>query len=198
MSTVLRLGPNDQGRPVTDEEFMAGHFKEGYRYEIIEGRLYVTPFPNPLHDWVERYVCSKLDRYSRQHPEMINWVTTKARVFVPGSTSVTTPEPDIAAYSDYPQRPFTDWGEVSPILVVEVLSSGNSEKDLKRNVDLYLRVPSIQEYWIFDIREDAEKPTLIVHRREGERWKVTELSCDEVYQTSLLPGLSLSVSRTGR
>ena len=49
------------------------------------------------------------------------------------------------------------WEDVSPILVGEILS-GDPEKDMVRNVELYLLVPTIKEYWLFDTREDPEQP----------------------------------------
>ena len=58
---------------------------------------------------------------------------------------------------------------MSPILVVEVLFDADPYKDLVRNVDLYLQVPSIREYWLLDARYSADEPTLIVHRRRGKR-----------------------------
>ena len=66
---------------------------------------------------------------------------------------MTIPEPDVAAYRDFPiHLPSEEvrWEEVSPILVAEVLSAEDPDKDLVRNVDLYFQVPSIKEYWILD------------------------------------------------
>ena len=194
MSTVLRLGPRDHGRPMIFDEFMAGDYEEGYRYEIIDGRLYVTPMPNYPHDWVEQYVFRELLRYSETHPEVINRVTNKARVFVPGAEATTAPEPDIVAYCNFPAGPHVDWRDVSPLFVVEVLSGEDDEKDLVRNVGLYLLVPSIQEYWVFDIRADPAHPTLRVHRLIASRWEISELKPETGYATSLLPGFSLPVT----
>ena len=56
------------------------------------------------------------------------------------------------------------WEDVSPILVAEVLYASDPYKDLVRNVELYLRVPSIREYWILDGRDfrrrtDPDRPS---------------------------------------
>ena len=194
MATVLRLGPHEHGRVMTFEEFIAGDYEQGYCYELIEGKLYVSPHPNQTHDWITRYVQKKLMQYSESHPEAINCVSGAARVFVPGAEATTAPEPDIAAYRDFPAGPDVHWRDVSPVLVVEVLGGKDDEKDLVRNVDLYLRVPSIQEYWVFDIRQDPRHPTLIVHRRQETAWDVSELASDTVYTTDLLPDFSLAVA----
>ena len=196
MATVTKLGPADHGRPMTFEAFMAGDYEEGYQYELIDGRLYVSPAANLPQDWVERWLHGKLDRYAREHPDIINYVTAGARVFVPGRRRITTPEPDLAAYHDFPLHlPLRRlrWQDVSPILVGEVLSIDDPDKDLVRNVELYFLVPSIKEYWVLDTRDDPDRPTLRVHRRHGSRWRVIDLAYGDTYTTKLLPGFELII-----
>lgn len=194
MATVLKIGPHDHGRLVNYEEFLSGDYKEGYQYEIIEGRLYVSPQANLPHDRMNGYVYGKLETYVARRPKVINYVSCKARVFVPGVHLATVPEPDVAAYHDFPADLAADWQDVSPLLTVEVLSGDDEFKDLVRNVDLYWRVPSIQEYWLFDIRQNAARPTLRVFRRgSGDEWEITDFGPDDTYTTALLPGFKLPV-----
>jgi Uma2 family endonuclease len=191
----LSLGPRDIGRPLSEAEYDAAEYQSGYRYELIRGRLYVMPAPELPHDWVEQAVYRSLLSYAHTHSKVINYVTPKARVYVPGLRGTTSPEPDITAYKDFPieRLPALKWREVSPLLVVEVLSPESLEKDLIRNCDLYLRVPTIQEYWVIDILADAARPTLTVHRRRKEEWQVLEVAFGEMYTTKLLPGLELKL-----
>jgi Uma2 family endonuclease len=195
MKTVLMLGPADHGRPITREEFDAARGQEGYRYELIEGKVYVSPVPNLPHDFICEWVDSLLDGYRRTHPENLNYLSGKARVYVPGEEESTSPEPDLAGYRGFPHHlPLSDlsWEDVSPILVAEVVSDDNPDKDLVRNVELYLRVPSIREYWIFDPRQDPDRPTLRVYRRRGNRWqRPIDLAPGETYTTPLLPDFAL-------
>src|SRR5207302_182190 len=143
------------GRPMSLEEFLAGDYQEGCHYELIDGKLYVSPLPNLPEDLVADWIYFKLKLYAREHPEVINHVTNKARIFVPGRADVTAPEPDLAAYRNFPKDyPFRSlrWQDVSPILVGEVLSAEDPDKDLVRNVELYLQVPTLKEYWVLDTR----------------------------------------------
>ena len=64
MATVLKLGPLDQGRPMTLDEFMAGDYHEGYMYELIDGRLYASPLPNLPEARVDHWIFRKVQRYS--------------------------------------------------------------------------------------------------------------------------------------
>lgn len=194
MSTMLRLVPADHGRPMTLDEFLEADHEEGWHYELIEGNLYVSPMANPPQDWIESYVHEQLMKYSERRPDVINHVTRKCRIFVPHPQGVTAPEPDIGAYRDYPDAPPKSWREVSPVLVVEVFDS-NAEKDLERNVELYEQVESIEEYWAFDLRSDPVNPVMHVFRRENNAWVESQFSTDDVYETDLLPGLRLPVSK---
>ncbi|HTU92217.1 MAG TPA: Uma2 family endonuclease, partial [Gemmataceae bacterium] len=145
----------------------------------------------------ELWLFGKLNLYVLQRPDVVNFVTNKARVFVPDEPEETQPEPDLAAYRNFPRDiPIArmDWRNVSPLLVVEVVGENNPEKDLERNVELYLQVPSIREYWILDGRPDPDQPTLLVYRRRGQRWqRPIEVLSGERYTTRLLPGFSLRV-----
>jgi Uma2 family endonuclease len=194
MATLLKLGPTDAGRVLTLEEFMSGDYEEGYRYELIDGRLYVSPQPNVPGALVEDWILDKLKEYARAHPDVLKRVIGKARVFVHARKKTTNPEPDATAYHDFPvDAPFQEirWEELNPILVVEVVSEDDPNKDLVRNAKLYLQVPSIREYWVLDPREDPEHPSLRMHRRRGNRWVIRDFAGGSTYTTKLLPGFSL-------
>src|SRR5436190_18436685 len=125
MTTQLYLTPRDQGRALSLEEFESAEGGGGFRYELIHGRWHVSPLPGVPHDDLKDWLMDLLRRYARRHPDVLARVKGQARVFVPDQEEGTTaPEPDIAAYAEYPsdvpveQR---DWRDVSPILVVEVL-----------------------------------------------------------------------------
>src|SRR5436853_7078449 len=96
-AAVLKLGPADHGRPMTLEEFQTASAVEGYQYELIDGKLYVSPEPNLPQGRAENWLFFKVALYAQEHPEVINFVHFKARVFVPGRRGVTNPEPDLAA-----------------------------------------------------------------------------------------------------
>jgi Uma2 family endonuclease len=192
----LELGPHSHGRAMTLDEFVAASSEEGFQYELIDGKLYVSPQADQPQNYVELWVFGALFLYSLQHPSIINHVSNKARVFVPGRRKVTNPEPDVACYRDFPKDvPFETirWQDIAPILVVEVASDSDPDKDLVRNVDLYRQVPTIEEYWIFDTRENPAQPTMLAYRRRGKTWRKLQLAHGETYATPLLPGFALVI-----
>ncbi len=190
LTTAVRFGPKSHGRLVTDEELERAEYCSGYDYEVIFGRLFVSPAPNPEHDVVEKHIYHQLARYRDEHPEIVGCVTDRARVFVPVIELTTAPEPDIAVYAE----DLDEWREAEPFIVGEVLRRTDVNKDFFCNVVLYLRVPTIQEYWVFDIREEPRRPKLWVCRRVRDDWDIHEYPPDTIYETPLLPGLKLRVS----
>lgn len=197
MSTVqLKLGPADHDRPLSLDDFESADYEPGFRYEIIDGRLYVSPEANFAESVLERWLDRKLSRYSEDHPEVINFVAVKSRVFVHKRKRATVPEPDLTAYRDLDlSRPFRDihWRDLGPLLVAEILVEGDAHKDLTRNLELYFDVPSVREYWVLDGRDDPDEPTLIQHRRYGQRWLVRSFPYGSTFATKLLPGFSLVI-----
>jgi Uma2 family endonuclease len=177
------------------DEFMAGDYREGYKYEVIDGKLYVSPHPELAEARVEDWLHDRLGDYARERPDIINYISGKARVLVPGRRGATAPQPDLAAYRDFPRRPIRGprWVDVSPVLVVEVVHGADTAKDLVRNVKLYRQVPSVQEYWMTDARDNPDRPSLRVHRRYGKRCRISDLAFGETYTTPLLPGFKLLI-----
>jgi Uma2 family endonuclease len=134
---IIAIGPEDHGREIALEDFEHAIGTEGYHYELIDGRIELSPLPDFVHDSFEVLLLGALMKYADLHPDITNYVTTKARVFVPARRRATCPEPDITLYRDVPldQPPSqVNWRDLSPILVVEVLSPDNADKDLQRNV----------------------------------------------------------------
>jgi Uma2 family endonuclease len=196
MSTMLRIGPRDHGREMTYEEFLSSDYEEGYKYELIRGELYVSPQPNPPHDVMAEHLNDLLTVYKLAHPNIIKRSSSHARVFVPGFRKTTCPEPDIALYNDQRgSRTQKRWEPFSPFIVVEIVSE-DPDKDYIRNVDLYQRVPSILEYWLFDKVDEEGGPIMRVYRRDSgdQPWTIDEYDSTATYATPLLPGFALPVS----
>jgi Uma2 family endonuclease len=199
----LFLTERDHGRRLSLDEFESAEYKGGFRYEIIYGRLYVSPFPNPLHEELAGRLEDLLKMYAKRHPGVINKVFGPGCVFVPDiEEGVTAPQPDVVAYRDFPEGLSEEeeedltWRDFFPVVVVEVISPDAADKDLDRNVELYLRVPSIREYWIVDPRESYRLPSLLVYRRRGQQWqKPIHVVSGDIYTTKLLPGFKLRLNR---
>jgi Uma2 family endonuclease len=199
----LYLTPDDHGRPLTIEDLTSADAREGYRYELIRGRLEVSPLPDLPHDRLLRWLRRLLENYAKQHPEVVNEAFGPARIFLPDlEEGVTAPEPDVVAYRDFPldlPEEEVNWQDLQPVVAVEILSPDTADKDLVRNVELYLRAPTIREYWIVDPRESYRRPSLLVYRRRGQRWqRPIRVEGGGTYTTPLLPDFTLTLDQRAR
>lgn len=191
---VLHLGPADAGREVDHGDFERAELAPGHRYELVAGKLSVTPAPNMPHWQVQTWFLERLNDYARSHPDVLALAATPSRVITRALGGVTDVEPDVAAYREFPRGSRSArWEDVSPLLVVEVVSDSDPRKDLVRNREIYWRVPSILEYWIVDPRP-ATAPSMLALVRGSQAWAERPVSSGGAYRTDLLPGLTLDLS----
>ena len=197
LATRLQLSSLDHGRELALDEYEEAEYAPGFHYEIIEGRLYVSPLPNVPENLLESWLRRKIERYMDLNAGVVGYVTPKGRVFVSTDSMATVPEPDIAVYGplDLETTDWNDihWQDLMPFLVCEVLVEGDFDKDLTRNPALYRRVRSIREYWVLNGSQSVMEPTLIVHTRRGKAWAVAHYPYGSTYTTKILPGFELLV-----
>jgi len=196
----LFLTPADHGRALSLDEFLKAGAQEGFRYELIHGRVAVSPEANMPHHRLCKWLERRLDEYAEQHPEVINCVLARARFILALPGDVSAPEPDLVAYHDFPlDVPCDDvnWPDVNPVLAIEVISEETAAKDLERNPALYLQIPNLWEYWVIDPRDESHvRPSMVVYRRRGRRWQnPIEVPAGGTYVTRFLPGFTLALDR---
>jgi Uma2 family endonuclease len=115
------------------------------RYELLDGALFVTPSPRPLHQRVSKRLQRQLEAYFEERGlgEVFNApvdvILTLHDVVVPDLVVVTAP-PQVT------ERAI----EGSPTIIVEILSPSTRMRDRKLKAERYaaLRVP---HYWIVDL-----------------------------------------------
>ena len=117
---------------------------DGLRYEIINGVLYVTPSPKPVHQRVSKRLQRQLEDYfeSREAGEVFNApvdvILDRHDIVVPDLVIVTDP------------AQVTDRAiEGSPMLLVEILSPSTSARDRTLKARRYAE-KGVRHYWIVD------------------------------------------------
>lgn len=193
----MTIGPEDHGRLLTLAEYHGAREEPGYIYEIIDGVLIVSPNPLPEHDKWVRIVTKELEAYAEQHTQHLNYVSGAAEVAIPGRPGPTRPQPDVAAYADFPDATPADWSDVCPIIVVEVISGRRAAKDTMRNRYLYWMAGGIAEYWIIDPGKHPEKPTLVaLVRKPGQNdWIENEIPFGKSHRSPALPRFTINLKR---
>ncbi len=135
---------------------------DGNRYEIIDGVLYVTPAPRPIHQWALHVLLDLVQPYARARG--LEGMCLPADVAFSDRVVV---QPDLYVFSKAAGSSIREWSDIQPLeLVVEVLSPSSRRYDRTVKRDLY-RQQGIPEYWIVDI--DA---------RIIERWRPSSPHCE--------------------
>ena len=124
---------------------------DGTRYEVIEGELYLSPSPRPLHQRAVSELIYRLEAFTREYD---------LGLIFPGPIDVLFAEgdylaPDLVFVRKERLGIVSSRGiESAPDLVVEVLSESTKSRDrvLKRRRYAHFGVP---EYWIVDTAGQA-------------------------------------------
>jgi Uma2 family endonuclease len=189
MATVRhRLGPTDNGRKITLEEFWDSDDEPGCFLEVVRGVLEVSETPSYFHFQVVDTIHELFSEHRRQHPRLILRIGrgSDVRFIIPELE--TDRHPDLAVvFRGTPQRDFQ--GNPLPLLAAEVVSPGSRarKRDYEEKRVDYLAV-GLLEYWIVD---PEEKQVTVLMRREADgvaAWEERTFIGDDVIVSDLLPG----------
>lgn len=158
---------------------------DGNRYEIIGGRIYVSPPPRTFHQTVSRRLQFLFYQLELEKKGYI--FDAPVGLMIPGGTPV---EPDlIFLRSDQKELVEEMYIKGPPQLIVEILSPSTASRDrtLKLNLYAQARVP---HYWIVD----PDACTLeVFHLRENRYEVVAALNKEAVYKATEAGGLEVNL-----
>jgi Uma2 family endonuclease len=160
---------------------------DGNRYEVIDGKLHVTPFPTCDHQVAVTELLLLLGEHVRS--SRAGWVVTSGlKVVLDELTGV---GPDIVYIAREQAAGIRHDGfHGPPTLVVEVLSSKPS-LDTRIKRDRYASA-GIPHYWIVD----PVQRTLREYRLEGSDYALrAEAAGDAEFRPELFPGLVIPLAR---
>jgi len=183
----LRLGPRAAGSPLTLAEFDRARFKEGWRYELINGVLVVSPIPALNERDPNDELGYSLRSYGETHPE--------------GSAlDLTVPEQTVETKQQRRRADRVIWAGLGrlpeegepPTIVVEFVSAGkvNLERDYVSKRTEYREI-GVKEYWIID----RFARSLTVHRFAEPQDQQLVILPAQTYETPSLPGYVLPLAQ---
>jgi Uma2 family endonuclease len=174
----------------TSSDLEALPYKEGTRYEIIDGELYVSTQPHYHHQYVCNEIASQLTNWTKQ---------TGAGRVIPAPGVIFSEDnnvaPDVVWLSNERLATALDTDghfHQAPELIIEVLSPGfaNEQRDRGAKLQLYSR-RGVEEYWIIDWRS---RSVAVYRRHEADLQLIGTLQGSDTLQTPLLPGFSSVVT----
>jgi Uma2 family endonuclease len=136
---------------MTYEEFKNMNEEASNRYEYIDGEVYMLGAPNVFHQRVVSRLHVEMDRYLTGKPCDVFTSPFDVTLLRRGNNKFTNiVQPDLLVICNWKED--TDENgryRGIPRLLVEVLSPGNTVKEIFTKLDLY-RDSGVEEYWIID------------------------------------------------
>lgn len=183
----LRLGPQSAGMLLTRKEFDRARGEKGWRYELINGVLVVSPTPSRNERTPNDRLGQWLWNYRDQHPQ--------------GSTlDSTVPEEEIQTRKNRRRMDRAIWAGLgrlpeegeAPTIVVEFVSEGkvNQERDYVAKRAEYREI-GVNAYWVVD----RFRRSLTVYVFSGEKDEEHLIPEGQKYAPPQLPGFELDVAR---
>lgn len=159
----------------------------GFRYEVIDGALVMSPAPLVRHQSTFRQLFKVLVRHVERHRLGEVW---SAPIDVVLGDRATPVQPDIVFVA---QSRLHIVGreriEGAPDLVVEILSRSTAARDRGLKFDLYA-ASGVREYWLVD----PDERSLEVYVLRGQAYApLGTYRRGDVARSELLPGLKLKV-----
>lgn len=159
---------------------------DGKTYQIIGGKLFMTPAPSSYHQRISRNL------------EFILWSKVKENdlgqiFYVPIDvifSSVNVVQPDIVFVSKDRAGIIKDKGVFgAPDLIAEIISPSTSQIDVKLKRQLYQRF-GVREYWMV---YPEEKKVEILYLRGGSFKLKGTFSYEDTVEPEILPGLKVDL-----
>jgi len=181
---IPMFGPHSNGILMTPKEFDRADFEDGWRYELIDGRLFVSPFPLENERDPNEELGFLLRNYWQHHPTCLDGTVFEQTVKVFENRR----RADRAIWAGLGRQPRK--GE-TPTIVVEFVSAGKRarQRDYEEKREEYLAVGVI-EYWIIDRFER----TLTIFKKRGKSYQKRVVKEKQVYTTDPLPGFELPLA----
>ena len=120
----------------------------GFRYEIIEGELFMSPAPTIQHQRILFNLIKLMGNFLEQHKIGGEALAAPVDVNLPGVS--TTVQPDFLFVSDGRLHIVREKNiEGPPDLIVEILSPGTAVYDRQTKFQVYAAA-GVREYWLVD------------------------------------------------
>ena len=122
---------------------------DGQRYEVIKGKLFVTPAPSTTHQRVSKRIQLALMLQIEERGLGQVYNAPVDLIF----SNTTTVQPDLLVVRKEREAFITERGiETAPDIVIEIVSDSTRSSDRKRKFKLYAE-RGVREYWIVDPHE---------------------------------------------
>ncbi len=188
MNEITRLDQLDQNGSYSYKDYLLWKLKE--RVEIIKGKIMaMSPAPNRLHQDISLKLTSKFLKVFPNDGCKLYVAPFDVRFPDENGNIRTVVQPDLCVICD-PNKLDERGCLGAPDLVVEILSPGNSKREMKDKYELYQEY-GVSEYWV--VRPE-ERNIHIYVLENGRYIGIAPVVEDDVITSVKFPNLSFSTA----
>jgi len=176
------------GLRMTAEEYFAIE-DDGFRYELVDGVVCMSPSPTPKHQALIVEITTQLGIYLRSSPVGQAFPEVDVHLGKGPDGGDLVYRPDIVFIRSERLEEIRDHISGPPDVVVEIISSSSRRYDSETKKDDYERC-SVREYWLID----PERKTMTFYRLQDERYAVVSPDGDR-FTSEAVPGFTLDLPR---
>ena len=192
---ITEISQLDQDANYTYADYLLWQFKE--RVELLRGKLRQMSAPSVKHQRVSALLSRILGNHLEGQPCDVFSAPFDVRLpLLPQKIATektnTVVQPDICVVCD--RNKLDERGCIgAPELVIEILSPGNSKREMKDKYDLY-ESAGVLEYWVVDPEHFVVWPFVLdIEKQQFVAGK--PLTSDDVLRSSVLEGFSMDINR---
>jgi Uma2 family endonuclease len=198
MATIITdINDLDLSKSYTYADYLTWNFQE--RLEILKGRIFkMSPAPSRKHQEISIELTGIFYNYFKKTPCNVYVAPFDVRLknFKKSTLDkeiTTVFQPDICVICD--KEKLDDRGCIgAPDLIIEILSPGNSKKEMDIKFDLY-EENGVKEYWIV---EPFQKSILIYTLQNDKYIGLKPIAEEGLVHSPLFPELSFNVEEIFR
>lgn len=186
----IRIGPEDDGRRMSLDDFDRAIGREGHLYELGKGVIEVSEVPSLEHGRQVQEIRNQLVAYQIANPGVVDYLATGSEAKLLIGPSESERHADLFVYCGPAPEVAHPWSLWVPEIVIEVVSESSRKRDYHDKPDEYLEF-GVDEYWIID----AARKQMIANVRWRGQWKAQTIRPPKKYATRWLTGFSLDLKR---
>jgi len=187
----MQLSDLDFSKTYSYADYLQWTFED--RLELIKGKIFrMSPAPAPAHQLLSWKIAGELYNNLKNKPCKAYPAPFDVRLARKSENEdkkiLTVVQPDICIICD-PSKVDTRGCTGAPDIVIEILSHGNNQKELRNKYEVY-EESGVTEYWIVSPQDKTFlKYTLI----EGSYQPSRLYTIGDVITTPILPGFELNL-----
>jgi Uma2 family endonuclease len=189
---ITDINQLDLNKTYSYADYLTWQFQE--KLELIKGRVFkMSPAPSTSHQRISGKLHGRLFNFLEPHPCNLFAAPFDVRLLDKKKSTLdkeiyTVVQPDLCIICD--ETKLDERGAIgAPDLVIEILSPGNSNKEMKYKFDLYEEA-EVLEYWIVN---PADKTVLIYVLKENQFIGMHPLIAEDAIQSKLFPELDFKL-----